>query len=426
MNMILINKKREKREREKREREKQEHEKREREKQEREKQEHEKQEREKREREQQEQEREQQEREQQEREQREREKREREQQEREQQEREQQEREQQEREKQEREQQEREQQEREQQEREKQEREQQEREQQEHEKREREKQEREQQEREKQERIKRNQDYLNKIKIKLVIFHSQGKPHDNALDITDQNNIMIETYKNDFDEIIVYTPEIIRNLGYGDLCNDYEDFGVIKANKEQKNIGFSKWKPLILKLELLKSTSNDIIVYHDVNCKKYPIYNKFTQVRNTIFDIINECNYDFFFPQEHGNKLKRWCKNTVLLELGKNKDFNREFSQFCVNFIILKNTTITMCMLDEWLECCKNERWINGVSYHNENSYFCWYCPEQSIINNIIANWIKEKKHNIDKKFPFFYLDHRNINNCHKITNYDYLKYLEL
>ena len=322
MNMILINKKREKREREKREREKQEHEKREREKQEREKQEHEKQEREKREREQQEQEREQQEREQQEREQREREKREREQQEREQQEREQQE--------------------REQQEREKQEREQQEREQQEHEKREREKQEREQQEREKQERIKRNQDYLNKIKIKLVIFHSQGKPHDNALDITDQNNIMIETYKNDFDEIIVYTPEIIRNLGYGDLCNDYEDFGVIKANKEQKNIGFSKWKPLILKLELLKSTSNDIIVYHDVNCKKYPIYNKFTQVRNTIFDIINECNYDFFFPQEHGNKLKRWCKNTVLLELGKNKDFNREFSQFCVNFIILKNTNILL------------------------------------------------------------------------------------
>jgi hypothetical protein len=319
--------------------------------------------------------------------------------------------------------------EREKQEREKQEREKQEREKQEREKQEREKQEREKrekQEQEKQERFKKNQNYLNKIKIKLVIFYSQGHPYDNALDLTRQKNIMVELYKKDFDEIIIYTPEIIRNLGYGYLCNDYEDFGVITGNKEQKNIGFSKWKPLILKLELIKSTNSDIIVYHDVNCIKYTVYKKFTEVRNTIFDIINECNYDFFFPQEQGIKLKRCCKNNVLIELGKNKDFNREYRQFCVNFIILKNTTITMCMLDEWLECCKNERWINGVSYHNEEPYFMWHCPEQSIINNIIANWIQEKKNNIDEKFPFFHIKDRNINNYQKIINYDYLKYLEL
>jgi hypothetical protein len=78
-------------------------------------------------------------------------------------------------------------------------------------------------------------------------------------------------------------------------------------------------------------------------------------------------------------------------ELGDNSNFNRNFSQVCVNFFILKNTCITMDMLNEWLECCKNERWINGVSYIPESIIFQWHCPEQSILNNILANWIKQK-----------------------------------
>jgi len=273
--------------------------------------------------------------------------------------------------------------------------------------------------------IKNNQDYLDNIEVKLILFYSQGQPYDNSIDLTDAKNIMIETYNKEFDEIIVYTPSILRDLGYDYLCNEYDDFGVIIRNKEQKNIGFSKWKPLILKLELLKSSSNTILVYHDVDCIKYPIYSKFTEFRNTALYILHKCNYDFFLPQEHERELKYLCKNTVLLELGKDKKFNYEFSQVCANFIIVKNTSISMCMLDEWLECCKNERWINGISYYKEYPFFLAHCPEQSIINNIIANWIQEKKHNINEKFPVIYLIKRNINDYCEITNYNYLKYLK-
>jgi hypothetical protein len=107
--------------------------------------------------------------------------------------------------------------------------------------------------------------------------------------------MMIDKYKNEFDEIIVYTPNILKNLGYDNLCNEYKEHGVIVANIPQKNIGFSKWKPLICILELSKSSKDDIIVYHDVDCLKYPVYLQFVNVKNTINNILDRCNYDFFF-----------------------------------------------------------------------------------------------------------------------------------
>lgn len=262
-------------------------------------------------------------------------------------------------------------------------------------------------------------------KIKLILFYSQGQPFDYGIDLTIQKNLMIQKYISEFDEIILYTPSILKNMGFDNYCNQYDDSGSIKFNYLQKNIGFSKWKPLICKIELLKSNPSDIIVYHDIDCFKYPNYLKFYNVKNTILDIINLCNFDFFFPQEHNQPLHKYCKKTVLYELGNNHPFNINFKQLCVNFIIFKNTPISITLLNEWIQCCLNERWINGVSYIPEEPYFNTHCPEQSILNNIIANWIKSNKFNINPKYPILSIGaSRKINNYTKIYDFNYLKYL--
>jgi hypothetical protein len=262
--------------------------------------------------------------------------------------------------------------------------------------------------------------------IKLILFHSEGSPNDNALNLTPQKNLMIQKYKSEFDEIVVYTPFILKELGYGHLCNDYEDSGVISRNKPQKNIGFSKWKPLICRLELEKAHEDDIIMYHDIDCIKYDKYLKFQNIKKTINEIMNICKYDFFFPQEHQdkNRLEMFCKKTVLIELGENHIFNHKFNQLCVNFILLKKTKITFELLDEWLDACKNERWIDGVSYEPEDDRFVHHCPEQGILNNIVANWIRKKKNNINNKYPGVYLIDRQLNRYLPVNSHDYLQYI--
>lgn len=49
--------------------------------------------------------------------------------------------------------------------------------------------------------------------IKLVLFYTQGIPHDNCLDLSQSCQKMIELYNSEFDEIILYTPSILKKMG---------------------------------------------------------------------------------------------------------------------------------------------------------------------------------------------------------------------
>ena len=71
-------------------------------------------------------------------------------------------------------------------------------------------------------------------KIKLILFYSQGQPFDYGIDLTIQKNLMIQKYISEFDEIILYTPSILKNMGFDNYCNQYDDSGSIKFNYLQK------------------------------------------------------------------------------------------------------------------------------------------------------------------------------------------------
>jgi hypothetical protein len=219
---------------------------------------------------------------------------------------------------------------------------------------------------------------------------------------------------------------MLQDMGYHQSVQEFPDTGLVSGNYKLNFIGFCAWKPLIIKLELLKSNKDDIIFYHDVNCIKYPQYLSFKNIKNWINTIFTKCKYDFFFPQEHSNQLYRWCKTNVIRELGNDDAFNYHFSLMCVNCCVFKNTAVSLLLLDEWIEACNNTSWLDGKTYGSLIKGFRHHCPEQGILNTILANWIKTNKHNIPTKFPFIYFRARNINEIHDITDYDYLKYLTI
>lgn len=261
--------------------------------------------------------------------------------------------------------------------------------------------------------------------IKLVLFYTQGIPHDNCLDLSQSCQKMIELYNSEFDEIILYTPSILKKMGMGLYVEETNFIGCVTGNEKFNKMGFAAWKPLIIKLELEKMKSpEDIIVYHDVNCEKYPVYKQFKTFKKTVYKLLEICKYPFFISQEHSNPLYKWCKTHVIKELGENHMFNYNFSTLCVNFMIFKNSPISFELLHEWEKGCLNRQWIDGETYTENMLLFVHHCPEQGILNNIIANWLRTKKNNIYLHYPFVYFVKRRIDDYRYITDYSYLNYI--
>jgi hypothetical protein len=261
------------------------------------------------------------------------------------------------------------------------------------------------------------------MKLYLILFYSQGLPYDNGLNLENEKNQFIDTYKNDFDKIIIYTPKLLKEMNYGYFVNEYDNSELLsKKNVCLNNIGCGSWKPIIILLELNKISEDTVLMYHDVNVKKYPQYLQFKNIKKTIENYLNICEFDFIITQD--NLLNyQLCKTNVIRELGENHIFSYNINQFIANFMIFKNTHISSEFLNEWLNGCKNEEWINCQKYGDLHINFICHCPEQSIMTLIIANWIRYRKHNIPIDYPRIKLIDRNINN-YKYSNIDYLRFL--
>ena len=136
-------------------------------------------------------------------------------------------------------------------------------------------------------------------------------------------------------------------------------------------------------------------------------------------------NFDVFISRESENlKLAGYTKPNVIEELGNNDDFVKHFPLLITNFIIIRKSKISIEFLNEWLEACNIDKYIDGHLYNKTNDMFTNFSTnEQSILGVIIAKWVKNRKYNIPKKYPIIGFKDRRINNIVTFNNYDYLKY---
>lgn len=261
----------------------------------------------------------------------------------------------------------------------------------------------------------------------LVCFMSEGPPNDNGLNLSANRNILLRNTSNHFDNIEIYTPKILRDMGLGQYVKEHEKLGLVHRNPGMNKIGFCAWRPKIMLLELEKMNDGDILIYRDSNIKKSGPLGIYDDIKNRALDILKEIDFDFFVPRESKSvSLKQHTKNNVIKELGEDHPFVYDFPNLYSGLlVIIKKSKVSMELLHEWENACLNDEWIDGNIYTKHHAGFKWSCPEQSILGVIIANWVRKRKHNIPLKYPLIGFENRNI--CKKFfydeeTDYEYLK----
>ena len=191
------------------------------------------------------------------------------------------------------------------------------------------------------------------MKIHFVGFYSEGSPNDNGINLTNEKNIVINELKNEVDDYNFYTPKKIIDMGYKDHMIDFKNPGVVSMNPGMSHIGNCAWRPLIILLELQKLQNDDIVVYRDINCKKYPDLKNFKNFKNNVIKILNDVNYDFAISRHSTNeKIIEHCKTNIIRELAINQEFTSEFPLLLSTYLIFKKTNKSIEFLNEWKDAC--------------------------------------------------------------------------
>ena len=136
------------------------------------------------------------------------------------------------------------------------------------------------------------------INILPKVFYSEGNNYDNGLDLSYCYEPLLKLSNNIFDNVKFYTPRILKSLNYKDDVKEFQVTNINKSYSKMCKIGLSRWKPLILLLELEKMNDGDILIYRDVDYNKYNCLSKYDDIINIIDKCLNKVNFDFFISRE--------------------------------------------------------------------------------------------------------------------------------
>lgn len=238
------------------------------------------------------------------------------------------------------------------------------------------------------------------IKIKIITFHSEGHPHDEGLPLSDgavELRKLVEGQGFSFD---VYTPRRMRELNAEELIKRFDERYALRLNPSLHKIGMAAWKPFIMLHALQELNENDILIYSDSNTQKYPGLAKRLE---DILAFVDEtlAGHSFFVGRERPDQLIKAAHHSnarQILEIGCNTIFACNFPVHIVNRMVVKKQKESLKILLFWLALCMEERFIlppiNGELTHPD---FRWFCPEQSVLNMILANLVEEGN------LPYYY-----------------------
>jgi hypothetical protein len=266
------------------------------------------------------------------------------------------------------------------------------------------------------------------VNYTFVSFYSEGAPHDKGYAL-EKSIEPIQALLKGQCATEFYTPRRLRDLGYDYAVQEFAELGCARGNPNCEKLGFFAWKPLILWLELQKGKEGDVVMFHDFNIEKYPIY-KGNLESLTFYAkrCLDECGFDFFVPRESLTKrVFHHAKGLTVRELGGCDPYYFNFPQAIVNMIFIRKTPRSMELIEEWMRACKELRWLTGTpTDERPHPGFIWHCPEQAILCVLLARWVAERKHAIPLEYPNIIVHRRNLAKRLKVTMADckHLEYL--
>ncbi|WP_145136553.1 hypothetical protein [Roseomonas gilardii] len=228
--------------------------------------------------------------------------------------------------------------------------------------------------------------------IKFITFFTQGKPHDEGFPLTLAMLNMKSLVEDQGYVFDAYCPERIRSLGAGALVKVYPEEYRLPKNQGLHKIGFAAWKPFII-LDAMKSIGEeDVVFYLDCNLPKYPAYReKISNIRNLV-ELASNIG-DFFVARERPDqalKARYHSSKTQMEGIGSGSQFCYNFPLLIVNNVIAKKSQVSQEILTEWLINCAQHDYITPPEKKQQDAEFKWFCPEQAILNQIIARRIEE------------------------------------
>jgi hypothetical protein len=236
-----------------------------------------------------------------------------------------------------------------------------------------------------------------KPKIVLVTFYTEGPPLDNAKDLSTTAKNINEKYQSLYDYTFILSPSILKKLdeGWNDIIYD-KDFAARHLRSEQRkdsinipwiNLNSQLWKPAILSALMAHDSGIEegtIIVYHDVDTQKYPIYNANFNDAGAFFRN-RLSNHSIALVSDDLFYLYKGCKQEVL-----RKYLHIEGRTLCHRWagsFAMKKNKHSRKFCRDWYNLTARYENRSQITSFDKYPGFIWHCPEQSTLSVVYYLW---------------------------------------
>ena len=234
-------------------------------------------------------------------------------------------------------------------------------------------------------------------------------------DLKEQEVAHREGVREHVNTFTAFSRDDVITMGGEEYVRCFDDVHALPHNPGLHKCGMGAWKPFIL-LKILTEREDvmdgDIIMYRDVNVKKYPYYLwGVPGFRGLAEEVLNEVGCDVFMPAEGTHlTIPQHCKMQVVRELGvrdmgvSEKDIC-EYPLLIANMLLVRKSAESVAILQEWLEAVGHHEWLLPSPNENPHPSFKWHTPEQGVFSVLCA--CKVSKGELPKDYPKYLFSDR-------------------
>jgi hypothetical protein len=229
-------------------------------------------------------------------------------------------------------------------------------------------------------------------RVCLVSFHTEGPPHDDALNLTNAANLLHSQAKNHVDTIYSNTPRTLaEDPWWKSSYKSYKDSRMnLSHNKGAAQCGYFKFKAICLYRAMQKEPDNTILVYLDSNVIKVPYYlDGLDKLRENAEFVLQQCGADIWIGYETPQKIlvKHHCKGYTITKLSHPdhiKDIFERSLLVCCRIIVRNTPAMRKMFEDEFLPLFATDEYLAPLPNNHAHPDFKWDTGDQAIWNAVL------------------------------------------
>jgi hypothetical protein len=238
----------------------------------------------------------------------------------------------------------------------------------------------------------------------LLVFHTEGEPHDRGFDLTSCAIEIKEKLGQYFKDIFIFTPRSLKELpGSDDFCNSWPE--PLDQNPNANHVGYFDFKSFLIDYVLQRIPEGSVLMYHDGNFKRNPQYweSDWHIMPQMLEQLLLRNNTDLFVQLEQSDVKVKWHVKGHVLETFFPDLIERDLvANSCLigaARIILRNTKFARSFIEDYKKSCLRKDLVSKTPLGNCYPEFKWSCGDQDVLNALVYKYI------LDGKFPSSFPD---------------------